>query len=91
MLSAVGATSINTFLLWPANTAAMFGIQEYGYSKKNVPVPSKKAIQIEMIRSAENLLTRMKWKAFFAKNKNKVTKKKTFGFNTSKHLHLVPN
>ena len=57
----------------------------FGYSLKNIPVPSPQEYHQEMINSVEKLLNRMNWKVFHSQNPDKSgAKKEKFGFNTSK-------
>ena len=38
---------------------------DFGYSLKNVPLPSKDSYKYKLIENTEQLLKRMRWKAFF--------------------------
>ena len=54
------------------------------YSCKNVPIPTKKQYLRMTITKAEDLIQRMRWKAYYY-NKQHVGKIETFNFRTLKN------
>ena len=52
------------------------------YSLKNIPISSKSAYMKSLIGKAENLIRRMRWKAFFFNKKTETDEVKTYGFKT---------
>lgn len=59
----------------------------FGYSMKNIPIPSTKEYKKSLIEKTESVLKRMRWKAFHFLNRtvNKQENKETYGFKTSKY------
>ena len=58
--------------------------QNYGYSMKNIPIPSEKDFKIEFLNSIHSLDRRMRWRASFYLNPQAVkNSKETYGLNTS--------
>jgi hypothetical protein len=55
----------------------------FEYSKKNIPVPSRKMVEKALIKSGEKLTIRMRWRAQAYLKKFKKNNNDTFGFNTS--------
>ena len=54
--------------------------KNFGYSLKNIPIPSEDSYMKCMISKLENFIRRVRWKSFFF---NKVTTtKETYGFNS---------
>ena len=46
------------------------GSIDFGYSLKNIPLPSKDSYKYKLIEKTEQLLKRMRWKAFFYERDN---------------------
>jgi hypothetical protein len=63
---------------------------QFGYSTKNIPIPSENDYKKTLIEKTEHLCKRMRWKAhFFLNPENKHDKKETYGFNSKKSpLHI---
>ena len=56
----------------------------FGYSTKNIPIPSEKEFKIELIKSVEKFMKNIKWRAFHYLNPTQSRQnKETFGFNTT--------
>ena len=69
----------------PLRVSAKMDHLNFGYSMKNVPLPSEKEFKIEFLNSIHTLDTRMKWRAFHFLNPQQIkTSKETFGLKTSK-------
>lgn len=63
----------------------------FGYSTKNIPLPSEKDYKRKLIEKTEHLCKRMRWKAFFFLNPDASRKdKETYGFHSSKTAPQVP-
>ena len=59
--------------------------QQFDYSMKNIPIPNKSEYTKRLIDKTENLIKRMRWKAYFFLNPNaKTDRKETYGFNSKK-------
>ena len=58
----------------------------FGYSLKNIPIPSNQAYLKTMIDKLENFINRLRWKVFFFLNKNQEndSQNENFGFKTDK-------
>ena len=72
-------------LLSPLCVSTSMDHHNFGYSMKNVPIPSEQEYKLEFLNSIHTFDTRMRWRAFhFLKpNLNKASKE-TFGLNTTK-------
>ena len=68
----------------------MFEHISLGYSKKNIPTPSRREYEMLFMESAESVLRRVKWKAFHALNPGQESGIQSFGFNTTKAPPAVP-
>ena len=57
---------------------------DFGYSMKNVPIPTEEEFKLELLNSIHTFDSRMKWRAFHFLNPQLTkTDKETFGLNTS--------
>ena len=64
---------------------------QFGYSTKNIPIPSENDYKKTLIEKTEHLCKRMRWKAhFFLNPENKHDKKETYGFNSKKSPSHIP-
>jgi hypothetical protein len=64
---------------------------QFGYSTKNIPIPSENDYKKARIEKAEHLWKRMRWKAhFFLTPENKHDRKETYGFNSKKSPSHIP-
>ena len=64
---------------------------QFGYSTKNIPIPSENDYKKALIEKTEHLCKRMRWKAhFFLNPENKHDKKETYGFNSKKSPSHIP-
>ena len=61
-----------------------------GYSLKNIPIPGKKEYGMEIISSAEKLVSNMKKRAWHYLNPNNNSHKETYGFRSTKPAPAVP-
>ena len=62
----------------------------FGYSIKNISIPSEKDFIIELIKSVEKFTKNIKWRALHYLNPNNNRQnKETFGFNTTNPPPLV--
>nr|XP_047123016.1 uncharacterized protein LOC124806296 [Hydra vulgaris] len=60
----------------------------FGYSVKNIPIPSIKDFKMQLLDKTETLIKRMRWKAFFFLNKSSNSKNNfyyNYGLKTSNH------
>ena len=56
----------------------------FGFSTKNIPIPSEKDFIVELIKSVEKFVKNLKWRAFHYQNpRNNNQRKETFGFNST--------
>ena len=63
----------------------------FGYSTKNIPLPSEKDYNRKLIDKTEHLCTRMRWKAYFFLNPDaKGNQKETFAFNSKNTPPQIP-
>ena len=62
----------------------------FSYSLKNIPVPSQKSDQLQLIDKIECIIKRMRWKAhFFENNANNTSNtmvKERYGFKSKHYL-----
>ena len=71
-------------------------LKNFGYSLKNIPLPSENTYLKCLTEKVENVLRRMRWTAFFFdnKNENQPDANPNFGFKSNKtpprSPHLVP-
>jgi len=57
----------------------------FGYAVKDIPIPSNKEYPTRFIEMTENVIKRMRWKAFFFLNSNTNScNTDTYGFNSRK-------
>ena len=56
----------------------------FGYSTKNIPMPSNTEIKKISIESTQQLLKRMRWKAHFFFNPTDISTKEKDGFKSRK-------
>ena len=61
------------------NIPRRFNIQ---YSTKNIPTVSKFKYQYLLTYRIENLVSRMRWKVYWDKNKHRKKEKQTYGFKS---------
>ena len=54
------------------------------YSQKNIPIPTKKQYKIQLISKVEDLVKRMRWKAFEFLGKLDNQVRDNYGFKSSK-------
>ena len=66
---------------------------EMKYSLKNIPIPSKKSYQLNLIDKIESSVKRMRWRAFYYLNQQKCDNniKETFRFKSRKCPPLCSN
>ena len=60
-----------------------YNSRNFGYSMKSIPYPSRQAYINKFISQTEKFIRRLRWKVFFAKNKDQdanKSKPETFGF-----------
>ena len=83
-------TSLNFTLIKPAldisieHSTDVMDQVTFGYSTKNIPIPSEKDFTIELIKSVEKFVKNLKWRAFHYLNPvNNRQRKETYGFNTT--------
>ena len=59
----------------------------YGYSLKNIPVPSKRSYNLKLIEKIESVIKQMRWKTYFFLNGGKCQSdnKNTFEFRSRYH------
>ena len=56
----------------------------FGYSMKNIPIPSEQEFKLELLNSIHTFDTRMRWRAHFFLNPNpNKSRQEKFGLNTS--------
>ena len=55
---------------------------EFGYSLKNIPIPSKKEYLKELTHSVEKFVRNLRWRAHFFLNPNDRPSKETYGFKS---------
>ena len=53
----------------------------FGYSFKNIPIPSEQSYRLKLMEKTEMVIKRMRWKATFNNSKDKKTRK-TYGLKT---------
>lgn len=53
------------------------------YSLKNIPHHSRNSIRKQLVRRAEDVISRIRWKLFFIRNPQAKEDKETFGFRTT--------
>ena len=53
------------------------------YSLKNIPHHSRYSIRKQLVRRAEDVISRIRWKLFFIRNPQAKEDKETFGFRTT--------
>ena len=72
-------------LLWsPLCVSTSMDHHNFGYSMKNVPLPSEKEYKLELLNSIHSFDNRMKWRAHHFLNPNVAkSTKETYGLNTS--------
>ena len=58
-----------------------FEVKNFGYSLKNIPIPSRKSYMKCLISKVESLIRKMRWKAFFY-DKGKNGDSHNYGFKT---------
>ena len=56
----------------------------FGYSLKNIPIPSKQSYIKSMIAKTQNFLKRLRWKAHFYDNPSSAQQKENYGFSSDK-------
>ena len=60
----------------------------FGYSLKNIPIPSSKSYKLKLIEKTESFIKRMRWKAHFFLQENEEgqesMKRENYGFMTRK-------
>ena len=56
----------------------------FGYSLKNIPIPSEQSYKLKLMEKTEMVIKRMRWKAIFSDIDDDDEKKKTFGLKTFK-------
>ena len=61
------------------------------YSKKNIPIPSRREYLKMLIAKTENLIRRMRWKVHAFDGKLGPSEKKTHGFSTPYHPEPCPD
>ena len=65
---------------------------KFGYSLKNMPIPSKSSYQLQLIDKIESVIKRMRWKAHFfltnTYNANDSVNRETYGFKSKHHPGL---
>ena len=54
-----------TFSIFSIFDRQLVSIKRFNYSMKNIPIPSKNAYLKRLIEKVENVIKRMRWKAFF--------------------------
>lgn len=61
-----------------------------GYSRKNIPIPTRREYEMLFMEKVDSLISRMRWKAWHALNPGRVAVLETFGFRTTKAPPSVP-
>ena len=65
---------------------------QFGYSTKNIPIPSENDYKKALIEKTEHLCKRMRWKAhFFLNPENKRQERNAYGFNSKKSPSHILN
>ena len=64
--------------------------KNFGYSMKNIGIPSRKEYCLQLISSITQFTNRLRWRAHFFKNPNNKKQKETFGFNSLEAPPPVP-
>ena len=59
----------------------------FGYSLKNISLPSQKEYTLQLINSIETFVKNLRWRAFFLLNPDKQSEKETYDF---KSLRAAP-
>ena len=63
----------------------------FDYSTKNIPVPSANVYRKKLIEKTEQLIRRMRWRAYFFLNPEiNTSSKNTYGFNSKRNPPYVP-
>ena len=62
----------------------------FGYSVKNIPIPSEREYKIQLTEKIEAVIRRMRWKAIFFNEKDAMeAEQKTYGLRTRKTPSMV--
>ena len=64
--------------------AQNFHKYEFNYSRKNIPIPSKKEYIMQLTHSTEKFIANLRWRSHFHLNPHLKSGKKTYGFNSIK-------
>ena len=64
--------------------AQNFHKYEFNYSRKNIPIPSKKEYIMQLTHSTEKFIANLRWRSHFHLNPHLKSDKKTYGFNSIK-------
>lgn len=65
--------------------------KKFDYSTKNIPIPSRRTYTLKLIKAVEQLIKRMRWRAFFHLNPEaKNDTKQTFGFRSRLTPPIIP-
>ena len=56
----------------------------FGYSLKNIPIPSERSYKLQLMEKTEMVIKRMRWKAIFSETDENDRNAKTYGLKTSK-------
>ena len=59
------------------------------YSKKNIPLPTKREYKIQLIAKVESVIKRMRWKLLEFFNERSSSEMETYGFPSNKCLSSV--
>ena len=59
------------------------------YSLKNIPHHSRYSIRKQLVRRAEDVISRIRWKLFFIRNPQAKEDKETFGFRTTNTAPVI--
>ena len=62
----------------------------FGYSLKNIPIPSKQDYLLELINSVGIFVANLRWRCHFYLNPSNQNRKESFDFKTSKAAPSVP-
>ena len=54
----------------------------FGYSMKNISLPSQKEYILQLIHSVETFVRNLRWRAYFILNPNERPQKETHGFKS---------
>ena len=60
------------------------------YSKKNIPIPSKRNYKLQLMDKIEQVIKRMRWKAFFYINPSRENMQQTYGLKTLNIIEHLP-